>query len=176
MLKKAKQESQSGAADTAKQLSQSVLASSRQIWLAGLGAFAKAQREGGKVFEALVKQGAEVESRTRDTAGAARETAKAKAMEVRAIAGGTWDKLEQVFEDRVAKALAKLGVHSSSDVERLTERVNALSESVNALLQSQGSTTPRQPATRGVKRAKTPVRAKTGRKSVASATTRKTSR
>ncbi len=35
------------------------------------------------------------------------------------MAGGTWDKLEQVFEDRVARALSRLGVHTQSDVERL---------------------------------------------------------
>ena len=42
------------------------------------------------------------------------------------MAGGTWDKLEQVFEDRVARALSKLGVHTQDDVERLSQRVDAL--------------------------------------------------
>ena len=54
------------------------------------------------------------------------------------MAGGTWDKLEQVFQERVARALGQLGVYTSSDVERLTERVNELSEAVNALLKAQG--------------------------------------
>lgn len=54
------------------------------------------------------------------------------------MAGGTWDKLEQVFEDRVARALSKLGVHTQSDVERLAERVDALSEAVNELLKATG--------------------------------------
>jgi hypothetical protein len=54
------------------------------------------------------------------------------------MAGGTWDKLEQVFEDRVARALSKLGVHTQNDVERLAERVDALSEAVNALLKAEG--------------------------------------
>ena len=31
--------------------------SAQQIWLAGLGAFSKAQEEGGKVFDTLVKEG-----------------------------------------------------------------------------------------------------------------------
>src|SRR4029450_9976436 len=114
----------------AKDLSQSVLDSSRQIWLAGLGAFSRAQVEGKKVFETLVKQGEVVETRTRraaqDTAAAARGAAKATVSEVSKGVGGTWDKLEQVFEDRVARALAKLGVHTQSDVERLTERGEAL--------------------------------------------------
>jgi cell division septum initiation protein DivIVA len=55
-----------------------------------------------------------------------------------AMAGGTWDKLEQVFQERVARALGQLGVYTSSDVDRLSERVNELSEAVNALLKAQG--------------------------------------
>jgi hypothetical protein len=56
------------------------------------------------------------------------------------MAGGTWDKLEKVFEDRVARALSKLGVHTQSDVDRLAERVDALSEAVNELIKASGGT------------------------------------
>src|SRR6187455_1491242 len=123
-------------------LPKAVLESSRQIWLAGLGAFAKAQAGGMKVFDTLVQQGEVLEKRTRsvasETAAAARGAARAKAQEVSKMAGGTWDKLEQVFEDRVARALSKLGVYTSADVERLSARVNELSEAVNALLKAQG--------------------------------------
>ena len=143
MLKKAKAGLEaSGNADDGSSLSQSVLKSSHQIWLAGLGAFAKAQTGGVKVFETLVKQGASLEAKTRQaaaaTADAAREAATSKAKEMHAMAGGTWDKLEQVFQERVARALGQLGVYTSSDVERLTTRVNELSEAVNALLKAQG--------------------------------------
>ncbi len=142
MLKKAKAELGAKSAAQAQGLSKSVLASSHQIWLAGLGAFAKAQEGGAKVFDTLVKHGEVLEARTRkaaaQTADAARDAAMSKAKEVQAMAGGTWDKLEQVFEDRVSRALGKLGVHTSSDVERLSERVNELSEAVNALLKAQG--------------------------------------
>jgi len=154
MLKqaKAKAKAESGGAspsrDQAGDLGKAVLESSRQIWLAGLGAFAKAQAGGAKVFETLVQQGEGLEKRTRhaaaETAAAARGAAKAKAKEVSAMAGGTWDKLEQVFEDRVARALSKLGVHTQSDVERLSERVDALAESVNELLKAQGVKPPRR--------------------------------
>jgi poly(hydroxyalkanoate) granule-associated protein len=142
MLKKAKAELGSKHTEKAKGLAQAVLDSSHQIWLAGLGAFAKAQQGGTKVFEGLVKQGESVEAKTRNvaaqTAKAARGAAEAKAKEVQAMAGGTWDKLEQVFEKRVARALERLGVYSTSDVRRLTERVDELSEAVNALLKAQG--------------------------------------
>src|ERR1700694_4441738 len=158
MLKKAKAEAQGGhkQGGAEKGISKAVLESSHQIWLAGLGAFAKAQQGGKQVFDMLVKQGEVLEAKTRSaaaqTADAAREAAKAKAKEMQTIAGGTWDKLEQVFEDRVSRALARLGVYTSSDVERLSERVNELSEAVNALLKAQGirRKAPASPAQRAV--------------------------
>ncbi|HEV8501285.1 MAG TPA: phasin family protein [Casimicrobiaceae bacterium] len=147
MLKKAKAEAR---ADTssAKDRAQSMLDSSRQIWLAGLGAFARAKGEGRKVFDTLVKQGESLEKETRSaaasTAAAAREAAAEGAARVQTIAGDTWDKLEKVFEDRVAKALARLGVHTQSDVEQLSRRVDALADAVNELIRAQGGK-PRAP-------------------------------
>jgi poly(hydroxyalkanoate) granule-associated protein len=173
MLKKAKAGLKSASAEDHSGLSQSVLKSSHQIWLAGLGAFAKAQASGGKVFDALVQQGSELEAKTRQaaasTAEAARHAASSKAKEVQAIAGGTWDKLEQVFQERVARALRQLGVHTSSDVERLTERVNELSQAVNALLKAQGIKRPAPPSAGertvgGTVKSATGGKAKTGSK------------
>src|SRR5512135_3349438 len=88
---------------TENQLAATVKDSAQQIWLAGLGAFAKAQQEGSKVFEALVKEGEALQAKTR-------KVAEDKVVEISGKASGTWDKLEQVFEDRVARALHSLGV------------------------------------------------------------------
>jgi poly(hydroxyalkanoate) granule-associated protein len=146
MLKKAKAQlaaGESGAAnekgkDAAKDLAQGVLDSSHQIWLAGLGAFSQAKQEGAKFFETLVKQGEELQDRTKraatETAAAARGAATAKAKEMQQMAGGTWDKLEQVFEDRVARALSKLGVYTQNDLQRLAARVDELAAAVNKLV------------------------------------------
>ena len=159
MLKKARAERDAGTDDNeAKDLSKSVLDSSRQIWLAGLGAFSKAQAEGMKVFESLVKQGEAVETRTRqaasDTAAAARHAAHSKAREVQQMAGGTWDKLEKVFEDRVARALSRLGVHTQADVDRLSARVDALADAVNELIKASGGSPVKPRSTdKGPKRA-----------------------
>jgi poly(hydroxyalkanoate) granule-associated protein len=172
MLKKAKAEAQGDRKQGSgkKGISKAVLESSHQIWLAGLGAFAKAQQGGKQVFDMLVKQGEILEAKTRSaasqTADAAREAAKAKAKEMQIMAGGTWDKLEQVFEDRVSRALARLGVYTSSDVERLSERVNELSEAVNALLKAQGirrkaPASPMQRMVKGAARNATRTAAKT---------------
>ncbi len=96
---------------TENQLAVKVRESASQIWLAGLGAFAKAQQEGVKMFEALVEEGEKVQERTKTAADE-------RLAEVRAKATGTWDKLEQVFEDRVARALHSLSVPSRQGYRR----------------------------------------------------------
>jgi len=101
------------------QLVNTIRDSANNIWLAGLGAFAKAQEEGGKLFEALVKEGEGVQKR-------ASRQAEDTMTEVKARATGTWDKLEQVFEDRVARALRSLSVPTKSDIDALSQRVAEL--------------------------------------------------
>ena len=114
------------------QLSSTVKESAQQIWLAGLGAFSKAQEEGGKVFEALVKEGLTIQRKTQAVAEEKITEATSRvttmASDIGSKAQGQWDKLENIFEDRVAKALAKLGVPSARDLEALSARVDALAK------------------------------------------------
>jgi poly(hydroxyalkanoate) granule-associated protein len=119
------------------QLAGAVKDSAQQIWLAGMGAFSKAQEEGTKVFEALVKEGMTLQKKTQ---GMAEEkisevTGKMTAMAdtVSNKAGQNWDKLESIFEARTAKALNKLGVPTAKDVQALAERVDALAAAVAKL-------------------------------------------
>lgn len=129
-------------------LSGAVKDSAQQIWLAGLGAFAKAQEEGGKVFEALVKEGlglqrktqaaaeekiSETTSKLADMANGLTSGLTAKTSGITSMATGQWDKLENIFEDRVAKALNKLGMPSSKDVQALVARIDELTKTVNKL-------------------------------------------
>jgi poly(hydroxyalkanoate) granule-associated protein len=100
--------------------------SAQQIWLAGLGAYAKAQEEGNKVFDALVREGETIQAKTR-------KVAEDKVAEMAAKATGTWDKLEQVFENRVSKALNSLGVPTKADIDDLAQRVAALTAEVEKL-------------------------------------------
>jgi poly(hydroxyalkanoate) granule-associated protein len=118
-------------------LADQVKDSAQKIWLAGLGAFAKAKEEGGKVFEALVKQGQALDKKTRAVAEQAVETAKAQASGTIGKASGTFDKLDQVFQDRVHRSLNKLGVLTSRDIDDLTKQVSELSESVRSLVASE---------------------------------------
>jgi len=141
-------------------LANSVRESAKEIWLAGMGAFAKAQAEGKQVFEALVKEGNSLQKKTQ---GAAEErfsevTSKMTSMadEVTAKAGQHWDKLETIFEERTAKALKKLGVPTAKDVQALMDRVDALSAQVAGRAKAAAKTAApkkRAPAKTAAKRA-----------------------
>ena len=118
-------------------LAGSVKDSAHQIWQAGLGAIAKAQAEGTKALESLVKEGTSMQ---RKTQAAAEEKISEATSRMTAMAGdisnkasGQWDKLENIFEDRVAKALNKLGVPSAKDVSALIARIDDLNVSVQQL-------------------------------------------
>ena len=119
------------------QLATSVKESAHQIWLAGMGAFSKAQEEGSKVFEALVKEGTSLQKKTQGLAEdkISEVTGKMSAMAgtVTAKAGQNWDKLESIFEQRTAKAMNKLGVPTAKDVDALVKRVDELAAAVSRL-------------------------------------------
>lgn len=131
------------------QLAGAVKDSAQQIWLAGMGAFSKAQEEGTKVFEALVKEGMSLQKKTQGIAEdkISEVTGKMTVMagNVQAKAGQNWDKLEAIFEARTAKALNKLGVPTAKDVQSLTERVDALAAAVARLSKGPAATAPKAP-------------------------------
>jgi poly(hydroxyalkanoate) granule-associated protein len=145
------------------QLAAAVKESAQQIWLAGLGAFAKAQEEGTKVFETLVKEGGSIQMRTRAVAeeklGEVTGKVTKVAGEVSKQATQSWDKLEQVFEQRVERALNRLGVPTSKEIQALIARVEELNASVQAL----GG----KPAKTSRKAAKAPAKTTTAKKAAA---------
>jgi poly(hydroxyalkanoate) granule-associated protein len=102
-----------------------------------LGAFAKAQQEKGKVFESLVKERLTIQRKTQSAVEEKVTDATQKmthlASDIQSRAGNQWDKLENIFEKRVAKALNKLGVPSARDVEALMARMDELNKRINAL-------------------------------------------
>ena len=143
--------------------------SANHIWLAGLGAFAKAQQEGGKVFESLIKDGLHMQQQTQQVAeekiAQATHTMGTLASQFTERAGGSWDRLETLFEQRVAKAMHRLGWPSADDVAALHARIAALEQ---ALAQSKPAKAvapaKRPPAQRpAVKSAPTAKRAKSAK-------------
>ena len=144
MVKKLK--ALAGGAAAEGEFAQTVRESAQQIWLAGLGAFTKAQARGTKfqaesarIFDALVREGEARQSFVRKVTGK-------KVAEAAAKASGTWDKLEQVFEDRVARSLSSLGVPTKKDIETLSKRVTELTEVVQGLNGGKAKPAPRRRA------------------------------
>jgi poly(hydroxyalkanoate) granule-associated protein len=137
------------------QLADAIKSSATQIWLAGLGAFAKAQVEGTKLFDALIKEGEKAQERAKKAAIKAQadsakffeelvkeggkfqhqagQAAGNSFADVRAKAKGTWGKLEAVFEDRVAQALHSLNVPTKKDIDALGRRVSELTAATKKL-------------------------------------------
>lgn len=94
-----------------------------QIWLAGLGAFARAEEEGSKFFDVLVDVGKDLESKTRDLSETRVEEIKEK---VRSRTGETMEKMEKAFDERLNKALSRLGIPNKREMEVLQARVREL--------------------------------------------------
>lgn len=127
----------------ASEFADTVKESAQQIWLAGLGAFSKAQEEGGKVFDTLVKEGVAIQRRTQAAAeekfGEASSRMASMADELSAKASDRWEKLEGVFEERVSRALKKMGVPLAHELEELSVRVDDLHRKVASLAGGNGS-------------------------------------
>lgn len=144
-----------GPAKSGAQLADTVKQSAQQIWLAGLGAFSKAQEEGGKVFEALVKEGMTIQRKTQAVAEERITEATSRmanmASDISSKASGQWDKLENIFEDRVSRALKKLGVPTHKDIDGLVARIEELNRNVAKL--SRGGGAARPAAKKSAKRA-----------------------
>ena len=126
-----------GSDKSLKNTAKAIMEQAEQIWLAGLGAFAKAQEQSGKVYETLVKEGAALEKATRKLTGSKVEEVRGmvekSVSQVKERASDTWDRLEQVFENRVSKALGTLGIPGREELEQLAKRVDELSKAVRAL-------------------------------------------
>lgn len=143
----------------AERLGKSITESAQQIWLAGMGAFNRAQAEGGKLFESLVRDGLSLEQTARKFTGAradfVRDAVEGKVGQARERAADTWDKLEKVFEDRVQRALVKLGVPGRDDLNALTERVERLT---GELRKANGGSAPKAAKTPRKTAAKAPAK------------------
>jgi len=108
----------------------SAIENAQHVWLAGMGAVAKAQKEGPAAFQEAVAEGLQLLTRSRTTAEKmireVFESAQGSATE-------TWDNLEALFQSRVQKALHQIGVPNASEIRLLTKRVAELNDNVKAL-------------------------------------------
>lgn len=105
----------------------------RKIWLAGLGAYAKAGKEGLDYVKELIKAGESVEKdgkkvfdKELKAANSQIEVAKDEVAEVKGKVEVQFDKLEKLFDARVASALNRIGIPSKHDVDTLSAKLDKL--------------------------------------------------
>ncbi|WP_372998079.1 phasin family protein [Marinobacter sp.] len=108
------------------QLAAKIKDSARQIWLAGLGAYTKAEEDTGRFFDRLVQEGEQLENKTRGVVEKQIRSVEDRVEGVRERATGTWDRLEHMFDERVSGALRRLGIHRREEIESLERRIEAL--------------------------------------------------
>jgi len=125
-------------------LAETLVGSANEIWLAGLGAFAKAQTEGKKIYDKLIDEGKDFEklfksvpqkavSDVKSSVSSTVSTAKKRASD-------SWDKLEDVFEKRVEKSLKSLGIPTNNELGDLMKRIDSLTKEVTKLARDTGTT------------------------------------
>lgn len=113
----------------------------QQIWLAGMGAIARAQKEGPAAFTEAVAEGfklldrsrSNAEQAIRDAFEAAQESVQTRFGSARDQATETWDNLEVLFQSRVQRALQQIGVPTAEEIRLLTRRVAELNDNVKSL-------------------------------------------
>ena len=106
--------------------------SAQKIWLAGLGALATAEEEGGKLFKNLVKKGEAYESKAKGKLEGLKDQVEDVAGKARKTATGAWDRVEEAWDDKVAGTLRRIGVPSKDEISHLTRRVEELTAMVES--------------------------------------------
>lgn len=122
--------------DSNVQLADKIKESARQIWLAGLGAYTKAEEDTGRFFDRLVKEGEELENRTRGMVERQIKSVEDRVEGVKTKATGSWDRLEGIFDQRVSAALKRLGIPTHEEIRQLRERVETLEKEIDRLKHS----------------------------------------
>lgn len=101
--------------------------SAHKIWLAGLGAFSKAEQEGEKLFKSLVKQGATVEEQYREhLVGSVKKAASKTA--------STIDFMEGMFEKRMSEAFTRVQAPVAESMDSVVKQIGDLRSSILGLM------------------------------------------
>lgn len=124
------------AATSGQRFSRGVMDSAQQIWLAGLGALSRTQQEGGRFFDALVEEGVRIQEKThtftQEQMKQARTQAAPWAEAARKRTNAAMGKLEEAFDERIARAMKRMDMPSQKDVEDLSARIDTLAREIRA--------------------------------------------
>ena len=116
--------------------SQRLSDSAHQVWLAGLGAFNRAQSEGSRLFDSLVRDGQAYEQRGKsaaDNASTLQDNLAAGLGQARERTARTWDKVEHAMDDQVQSILRRLKVPTADEVTALHAEIAALRQRIGQL-------------------------------------------
>jgi poly(hydroxyalkanoate) granule-associated protein len=117
-----------------KNAAKAITDSAQKIWLAGLGAFSKAQAEGSRVFDQLIKEGAALEQKTRkytkDSFDEVRGRIEAVTDRLRKSGEASMERMQSLIDERIAKAVQRMSVPTREDLDRLVEQITALNRNV----------------------------------------------
>ena len=116
--------------------------SAHKIWLAGLGAFAMAEEESGKLFKGLVEKGEGVEKEGKEHV----EKAKGTVAGMKTVADSYWNTMERTMDDQVTAVIHRMGIPTKGEIEELTTKVEQLTVSVDKLSAKQAAKPKSTPA------------------------------
>lgn len=105
----------------------------KQIWLAGLGAFSRAEEEGNRLFDSLVKVGEELETKTTDIADSTVEAVGEVKERMTERVSDTKERVERALDERVNLTLSRIGLASHREVSQMMELIERLDKKVDAL-------------------------------------------
>lgn len=127
----------------------------REIWLAGLGAFANARDGSSDLFNKLVSSGEEIETKYTKSVNERSDSAlKAVGNLLNKIPNPS-EKIEDVFDSRVAKTLTRLGVVPTINaLHTLTQQMEALTARMEELTDVNQATTAKTKSTKSTTRRK----------------------
>ena len=124
------------AATSGQRFSRGVMDSAQQIWLAGLGALSRTQQEGGKFFDALVEEGVRIQEKTHAYTQEQMKQARAQTTPwveaARKRTNTAMGKLEEAFDERIARAMKRMNMPSQKDVQDLSARLDALAKEIRS--------------------------------------------
>lgn len=100
--------------------------SALQVWQAGLGALGLAQKEGTKLFKALIAEGGELDRKARKQASDGVDVLEQRLDQAREQASGLLGRVEKGFDDRLQSALARFGVPTRQEVQELRAQLAEL--------------------------------------------------
>lgn len=121
-------------------LADEMLESAHRVWLAGLGALARAEEEGSRLFSQLVERGRESEAGGR---GRVDETVRGAAGSVRSAA----EAVSAGIEAQVGEAMRRMGVPTRDEIRELSRRVEELAAKVDRMGKPAARTAPPPPRT-----------------------------